>query len=198
MTLRKLSIQEINAAAATKPPGYAEDIARHAQAHDSQHVYLSLVDYDRLQQKYSPAVYANRIEAMIAGRAYRHTPPAEGPVDVPKVPHVPVPSGAYTARPQPQQPADVPAWGGVGTEMLKLLAWTHWFVGGENCGCKAEAARWDRNGIEWCKANRGDLEERLLSMAHKYKIPTTSAIVAKLVSWAIRRAEKAREAAAEK
>lgn len=106
-------------------------------------------------------------------------------------PYVPAPKG-QPARPQVETP--VPT-GGVGTEMLKILAWTKWFVRGEKCGCKAEAARWDRNGIPWCEANRPELENRLLTMAAKYSIPTTPAVVAGLVNWAIRRAKKAVSAA---
>lgn len=101
------------------------------------------------------------------------------------VPHVPPLVG--------KQPSPVAAStsGGVGTEMLKILAWTHWFVRSDKCGCRAEAARWDKMGISWCEENRDHLEGRLLAMASKYSIPTTQAVVSKLVTWAIRRAKKA-------
>jgi hypothetical protein len=42
-------------------------------------------------------------------------------------PYVPAPKG-QPARPQVETPAPT---GGVGTEMLKILAWTKWLVRGE-------------------------------------------------------------------
>ena len=88
--------------------------------------------------------------------------------------------------------------GGVGTELKSIIP--KWF-GREGCGCRSYAKSLNKKGIDWCFANREEIQNRLLQKASETMVGRVSTTINALVAdrWinrAIRNAyfEQARQA----
>jgi hypothetical protein len=86
---------------------------------------------------------------------------------------------------------------GPGTELKKLLGKLG-IVASPNCSCNARAALMDRNGPDWCAANRTLIIAWLAEEAAKRKVPFTNLPLpfnamsaGKIIDFAIHRARKA-------
>jgi len=78
---------------------------------------------------------------------------------------------------------------GVGTELKKLLSWMN-IKATENCDCNNKAKHLNEKGIDWCKQNIDTICVWLKEEADKRKIPFFKYGAAKLVKFAIFRAER--------
>ncbi len=59
---------------------------------------------------------------------------------------------------------------GAGTELGKLIP--EWLVKqSKGCGCNNWKRKMDQNGIEWCKANKPMIVQRLVSQKHLLPAP---------------------------
>ena len=88
-----------------------------------------------------------------------------------------------------QAPPPVPARGGAGTELTKLLA----AIGIEKtpgCKCRDRSALMDHNGVDWCAANVPTITEWMRGEAAKRTLPFVEAIAKLMVKRAIYNARK--------
>jgi len=75
--------------------------------------------------------------------------------------------------------ADAIPASGVGTELTKLIAQFN-VKPDKSCNCAAKAAEWNRNGVEWCKANREEILTHLRKAYSGLSLLSRAAIAAKL------------------
>lgn len=78
---------------------------------------------------------------------------------------------------------------GAGTELKRILK-RFGIKERRGCGCKKYAAQMNVMGIEWCRANKGSILNRLRSTAKERKLPFSILVARRFVRKAIERSEK--------